>query len=236
MDVYSPSLYSYFKTTPNVWLNDALSGHAKIGDCLVNVSEQLGLSGQLSLALSSPRKEDIYDLEVGHDKKWQLEALRRFLALKEELVSTHGFDYVILDTSPGVHYWSLNALVASDILVLMSKYMNMDLEGTRKMVANIYDTLSRFGSKSFIILNRVEGSGFTFRDGEPSPLYEANDEEAKRREEEVRASTGLQVLASIPCYCDIQFNPHEFLFSLKNPSHPFSKKLQWIAKRIEEIN
>ena len=236
MDLYSPSLYSYFKKTPSIWLNDALTGHAKIAECLVDVSKELGLKGQLSLALSSPRREDIYDFEVGHDKKWQLEALRRFLALKDELLSSYSFDYVILDTSPGIHYWSINSLVAADVLILMSKYMNMDIEGTRKMVANIYDSLARFGSKSFVILNRVEGSGFTFQNGEASPLYQVIDEQVRRREEEVQKSVGLPVIASIPCYCDIQFNPSEFLFALKNPSHPFSKKLKRIAGKIEEMD
>jgi chromosome partitioning protein len=235
MDVYAPSLYSYFGKEPKVWLNDVLSGRAKLEDCLLDVSTELGLRGRLSLALSSPGKEDVYDFQARQDKKWQIAALRRFLTVKEELISQVGFDYVFLDTSPGIHYWSVNSLVASDILILMSKYMNMDIEGTRKMVGNIYDALSRFGSKSFIVLNRVEGSGFTFQDGSPVALYESNVERAHKREEEVKMSVGLPVIASIPCFCDIQFNPHEFLFALKNPSHPFSRILELIAERIDRI-
>lgn len=88
----------------------------------MDVSKELGLTGDLSLALSSPRREDIYDFEVTHDKKWRMEALRRFLALKDELLFSHSFDYVILDTSPGIHYWSINSLVAGDVLILMSKH------------------------------------------------------------------------------------------------------------------
>ncbi len=235
MDLYAPSLYSYFNKTPSVWLNDVLSGDAKIEDCLLDVSEEMGLKGRLSLALASPGKEDIYNFETRQDRKWQLAALRRFLALKSELLSKLSYDYVLLDTSPGIHYWSINALVAADLLVLMSKYMDMDIQGTRKMVANIYDALARFGSKAFVVLNRVEGSGFTFREGTPVPLYEVNEERATKRDEDVSTSIGVPVLASIPCYCDIQFNPHEFLFAFKNPSHPFSKRLDWIAKKIEEV-
>jgi MinD-like ATPase involved in chromosome partitioning or flagellar assembly len=235
LDVYAPSLYAYFNKEPQVWLNDVLSGEAKIRDCLMDVSSELGTKGKLSLALSSPRKEDVYAFEALQDKKWQLAALRRFLGLKEELLSDMGFDYVLLDTSPGIHYWSINALVAADILILMSKYMNMDIEGTRKMVSNIYDALGRFGSKSFVVLNRVEGSGFTFRDGIPVPLYAVNEEKAKKRQDDVKMTVALPVLASIPCYCDIQFDPHEFLFALKEPSHPFSKTLQAIGASIDQI-
>ncbi len=235
LDLSAPSLYAYFNKTPRVWLNDVLSGEARIEDCLLDLSGELGVKGQLFLALSSPGKEDIFNFESRQDRKWQLAALRRFLSLKEELLSKLSFDYVLLDTSPGIHYWSINALVAADILILMSKFMDMDIQGTRKMVGNIYDALNRFGSKSFVVLNRVEGSGFTFRGGTPVSLYEADKDRAKKREDEVGMSVGLPVMASIPCYCDIQFDPHEFLFAFKNPSHPFSKTLQSIAGRIEEV-
>lgn len=235
LDLYAPSLYAYFDKTPKVWLNDVLSGDSRIDDCLLDVSRELGLKGQLSLALSSPGKEDIYNFESRQDRKWQLAALRRFVALKDDLLSRLSYDYVLLDTSPGIHYWSINALVAADTLILMSKFMDMDIQGTRKMASNIYDALTRFGSKSFIVLNRVEGSGFTFRDGNPIPQYTTDEQRTRSREEGVKASVGLPVLASIPCYCDIQFNPHEFLFAFKNPSHPFSRLLQSIAGRIEEI-
>lgn len=113
--------------------------------------------------------------------------------------------------------------------------MNMDTEGTRKTVSNTADSLAKFGSKSFVILNRVEGSGFTFHNGEPSPLYQVKDDQVRRREEEVEKSVGLPVIASIPCYYDIQLHPSEFLFALKNPSHPFSKRLSRIASKIEQI-
>ena len=233
-DLYAPSLYAYFGKKPKVWLNDVLAGHARIQDCLLDLSSELNVKGQLCLALASPGKEDIYEFESKQDKKWQIAALRRFLGLKEELLSR--FDYVLFDTSPGIHYWSINALVAADILILMSKYMNMDIEGTRTMVGNIYDALTRFGSKSFVVLNRVEGSGFTFKEGTAIPLYTDDKERTKTREDGIKATIGVPVLASIPCYCDIQFNPHEFLFALKNPSHPFSRMLERIAERIEQIN
>ena len=235
LDVYAPSLYAYFNKEPKVWLNDVLAGEASIGDCLVDVSAEIGTKGKIALGFSSPRKEDVYAFEALQDKKWQLAALKRFLSLKDELHTKFGFDYILFDTSPGIHYWSINALVAADILILMSKYMNMDIEGTRKMVGNIYDALGRFGSKSFIILNRVEGSGFSFRGGVPVALYATDREKSSQRESEVKMRVSLPVLASIPCYCDIQFDPHEFLFALKDTAHPFSKILQAIGNSIEAL-
>jgi len=236
LDVYAPSLYAYFGKEPKLWLNDVLSGDADIEECLVDISAELGTKGKMTLALSSPRKDDVYAFEALQDKKWQFAALKRFLMMKDELISKFGYDYVLLDTSPGIHYWSINALVAADVLILMSKYMNMDLEGTRKMVANIYDALSRFGSKSFVVLNRVEGSGFSFLQGTPVALYASDSDKSQKREAEVMTKVDLPVLASIPCYCDIQFDPHEFLFALKNPVHPFSKAIETIGKSIDQLD
>ena len=39
---------------------------------------------------------------------------------------------MVLDTSPGVRYWSLNALALSDILFLTLKMGDVDIDGTKK--------------------------------------------------------------------------------------------------------
>jgi hypothetical protein len=36
---------------------------------------------------------------------------------------------------------------------------------------------------------------------------------------------GMDVISSIPCYCDIQFTRKEFLTALKFPDHPFAKQI-----------
>ena len=228
-DLYAPSLTTYFGKTPESYLNDLLAGEAKISDILVDVSSELGLKGKLFLGFSSPRKADIHEIEIQHDMKWQLAAIRRFLAAKKELFSEYKIDYVFLDTSPGIRYWSVNAIAAADLLFLMMRINDMDIAGTKKMIKDIYESLTKFGSKYFIILNKVPGA---------SPVQEFQEKANERMfwEIEIEKDIGIQVMGSIPCFCDIQFNKHEFLSAIKQPKHHFSKRLLDIANKIKGID
>ena len=101
----------------------------------------------------------------------------------------------------------------------------MDIEGTRKMINDIYDSLSRFGSKYYLILNKVPGA--TANSNAPA--------DEKTWIGELERVVGAQVVGSIPCYCDIQFSRHEFLFSIKQPNHPFSTRLTSLADNINTL-
>jgi chromosome partitioning protein len=226
-DLYAPSLTIYFRKTPQSYLNNLLSGEAEISDVLVDLSPELGLKGKLFLGFSSPGKEDIRDIEIKHEMKWQLAALRRFLSAKNQLFEEYKIDYLFLDTSPGIRYWSINTLAAADILFLIMKNSDMDIEGTKKMINDIYDSLARFGSKYFIILNKVPGASPT-----DELRWGANE---KAWEAELEKYVGTQVIGSIPCFCDVQFSRHEFLFAVEQPDHPFSKKLVALAEKIKGL-
>ncbi len=228
-DLYAPSLTAYFRKRPELFLNDLLAGDAKIIDVLVDVSSELGLKGKLFLGFSSPKKGDIHEIEIRHDMKWQYAAIRRILAAKKELFSEYEIDYIFFDTSPGIRYWSLNTIATADLLFLIMKISDMDIIGTKRMIKDIYESLTELGSKYFIILNKVPGA---------SPIPEFNAKEAKERmlwETEIKEDMGTEVIGSIPCFCDIQFSRHEFLYAIKQPKHQFSRRLLEIANKIKGI-
>ena len=226
-DLYAPSLTIYFRKTPPLYLNNLLSGEAEISDILVDLSPELGLDGKLFLGFSSPGKEDVRDIEIKHEMKWQLAALRRFLSAKNQLFDEYKIDYLFLDTSPGIRYWSINTLVTADTLLLIMKDNDMDVEGTTKMIADIYDSLKKFGSEHFIVLNKIPGA---------SPTNELNwGRDEMMFEADLEKMTGTKIVGSIPCFCDIQFNRHEFLYAIKQPDHPFSKKLITLAEKIKVL-
>ena len=227
-DLYAPSLNTYFRKTPELYLNDLLAGEAEISDILVDVSSELGLNGKLFLGLSSAKKEDIHEIEIHHDMNWQFSALRRFLAAKKELFSNLEIDYIFLDTSPGIRYWSINAIAAADLLFLIMKINDMDIVGTKKMIKDTYDSLTKFGSKKFIILNKVPGAS-------PIKKFQENQNDRMLWETEIEKKLGTQVMCSIPCFCEVQFNIHEFLSVINNSDHPFSQKVMAIANNIKEI-
>jgi chromosome partitioning protein len=226
VDLYAPSLSIYFKKTPEMYINDLLSGDAQISDILFDLTPELDLKGNLWLGFANPRKEAIQEIEIKHDLKWQLTALKRLLAAKKELIDKYQLDYLFLDTSPGIRYWSVNTLAAADTLLLLMKDSDMDIEGTRKMINDIYDSLSRFGSKYYVVLNKVPGQA-TFN--------ESIDISQTSWIEEVERVVGAQVIGSIPCFCDIQFNRHEYLFAIKQPNHPFSKSISAVSEKIKTL-
>jgi chromosome partitioning protein len=227
LDMFAPSLSIYFKKTPQMYINDLLSGDAELSDILVELSTELDLKGKLWVGFANPRKEAIQEIEIKHDLKWQLTALKRLLATKKELFEKYHLDYLFLDTSPGIRYWSINTLAAADTLLLLMKDSDMDIEGTRKMINDIYDSLSRFGAKYYIVLNKVPGQTVTEK---------SNVLNQKAWIEEIERVVGAQVVGAIPCYCDIQFNRHEYLFAIKQPEHPFSNNLKIVAEKIKTLN
>ena len=232
-DLYAPSLSMYFRKQPNICLNNLLRGETEtkgktdVSKILVDLSSELELKGKLYLCFSSPGKEDIAEIELRHEQKWQLAAMRRFLSAKNQLFEEYGIDYLLLDTSPGIRYWSINTLAVSDMLLLVLKNSDMDIEGTKRMTKDIYDALTKFGSKYFMILNKVPGA---------LPIDEQNwGAGEKAFESDLEKEIGTKVVGSIPCFCDIQFSKHEFLFAIKKPDHPFSKKLVALAEKIKDL-
>lgn len=234
-DLYAPSLGMYFRKKPVVYLNNLLrgeldtpNGEVDASSLITDVSSELGLSGKLLLGFSSPNKEDIDEIEFQHDQKWQLRAIKRFQSFKNQLFEEHGIDYLFLDTSPGIRYWSINTLAVANLLFLVMKTSDMDIEGTKKMVGDIYDVLTRYGkSKYFVVLNKVPGV--------KNPNGTQWDFTELAWSEELRKEIGTEVVGSVPCFCDIQFSRHEFLFAIKHPEHPFSKKVADLAERIKVL-
>ncbi len=234
-DLYAPSLGMYFRKKPMTYLNnhsrgelDLPNGAIDASSLLTDVSSELGLKGKLLLGFSSVNKEDVDEIEFQHEQKWQLKAIKRFQSFKNQLFEEHEIDYLFLDTSPGIRYWSINTLAVSNFLFLVMKTSDMDVEGTKKMVNDIYDVLTRYGkSKYFIVLNKVP-------DVRNSHGTEWDATELAWADE-LQKDIGTQVVGSVPCFCDIQFSRHEYLYAIKHPEHPFSKKVVDLAQRIRGL-
>jgi chromosome partitioning protein len=175
LDVYAPSLQAYFDKEPKRWINDFLNGTAEVGDVIMDLTpvieevynngssekekEKEKITGKLWVGFCNSKKEEIYKLEGGGGKQdsSKIQLLRRFILLREQLISLHDADYIIIDTSPGIRYWSINALAVADTLFLTLKMGDLDIDGTRKMAEEIYGSFTKFGARSYLVLNRVAG-------------------------------------------------------------------------------
>jgi chromosome partitioning protein len=259
LDVYAPSLHAYFEYNPDKWINDLLFDNAELNDMMVDMTAAMtkyaaNVSnkklGKLLVGFSNPQKEEIYKLEgsikAANAANANIQLLRRFVQLREDLISDYESDYVILDTSPGIRYWSINSLAIADVLFLTLKYGDLDIEGTIKMAKDIYGSFTKFGSKSYLLLNRVAGycvpksytvssKPTTYDKNINSHVDDENPIELGLIEEELRShaylsdQTRMEMISAIPCYCDIQFKRKEFLTVLQYPDHPFAKQLERLA-------
>lgn len=236
-DVYAPSLQTYFHHTPSLWLNDLLLYNARVRDVMVDMTSVIekhanGKTGKLWIGFSNPQKEEVYKLEgIDRQTKTHLELLRKFIKLREDLISDYDSDYIIIDTSPGIRYWSINSLAIADTLLLTLKYDDLDIEGTKKMANDIFKSFEKFGAKSYLLLNRVAGYCVphtivlnTSKNKEVSvPQGETDLGSTLSRE------VSMDLISAIPCYCDIQFSRKEFLTVLQHPDHPFAIQIEKLA-------
>lgn len=244
LDVYAPSLHAYFEKTPDKWINDFLSDNAKIDDVMMDMTPLVEgyaassgkKAGKLWIGFSNPQKEEVYKLEgMGKQTNAKIQLLRKFMLLREDLISEYNSDYILLDTSPGIRYWSINSLAIADTLFLTLKLGDLDIDGTRKMASDIYGSFTKFGAKSYLLLNRVGGycvpntliiphSGGRSEGAVALPQYD-EDDLGRTLSHEV----SMDLISAIPCYCDIQFSRKEFLTVLQYPNHPFAKQLERLA-------
>jgi MinD-like ATPase involved in chromosome partitioning or flagellar assembly len=213
--------------------------------------EETKISGKLWVGFCNPKKEEIYKLEGGGGGKQdssKIQLLRRFILLREQLISLHDADYIIIDTSPGIRYWSINALAVADTLFLTLKQGDLDIVGTRKMAEEIYGSFTKFGARSFLVMNRVAGycnppqiSSVMFPAGSNSESSSIKLQQQQLQKEDSKTimstladEVKMNVISSICCYCDIQFSNKEFLTVLKYPEHPFTKQFEQLAQIMEE--
>jgi chromosome partitioning protein len=263
LDVYAPSLHAYFGHDPDKWINDLLFENSDLNNIMVDMTPAVSKYaasgsneklGRLLVGFSNPQKEEIYKLEGSiKTANANIQLLRRFVQLREDLISDYECDYVILDTSPGIRYWSINSLAVADVLFLTLKYGDLDIEGTIKMAKDIYGSFTKFGSKSYLLLNRVAGycvprsldldSQSAKNNNNKNNNYENNPSHSQEESPiELRAlgselpsntflsdQTKMEMISAIPCYCDIQFKKKEFLTVLQYPDHPFAKQLESLS-------
>jgi chromosome partitioning protein len=187
LDVYAPSLQSYFDYKRSKSITDFLFGQADVQEVMVdstsvlygqnddeaakgtplmggdcgssidyNVEKRKGKEGKLWVGFSNTKKQDIQKLEAGtNEEKKQM--FRRLIYLRESLITSYSADYILIDTSPGIRYWSINSLAVADIFLLTLKMGDLDIDGTKLMAEEIYTNFTNNGGKSFLLGNRVAG-------------------------------------------------------------------------------
>lgn len=220
LDFRAPSLHAVFKNqNSEYWLNDYLNGICEIDKVLIDVSKDYGNGGKLLVALANPSTEAIRDM-TAKDRKWEMKALGKLLSLRSSLLNDSGLDYIIFDTSPGLQYSSINAIVSADVALVVTSLDASDIKGTQRMTKELYDL---FEKKTGILVNKVIAD------------YLSAKEEQKKFKKYINSVHSLPVLATIPCYCDVLRAGGDFIFSEKKPDHPFTETLDKLATKVEKF-
>jgi chromosome partitioning protein len=273
LDIYAPSFHLYFSKEPRKWINDFLTSSADIRDVMIDVTDSLNnqrrqsdtiksnkrddgndveVTGKLWVGFSNPQKKEIFKLEIA-DAETKRQAIRRFVQFREILTSELGADYIIVDTSPGIRFWSINSLAIADILLLTLKMSDLDIDGTRIVAEEIYRFFIELGSKVFLVYNMVQGycvprEAVSDKEGLSNISTYTNAQPLLR---DVRAVThlpqrlneiedpgsistklGVEIISFIPCYCDIQFLKKEFLTVIKYRHHPFTSQIEKLVDTL----
>ena len=219
LDFRAPSLATLLKIDKaEYWMNDYLNGVCEVNKVLVDLSSRIDNGGTLFVGLANPSTEAIRDM-TAKDRKWEMRALGRLLALRTSLLNDKSFDYLVLDTSPGLQYSSINAIVSADLVLVATTFDRSDVDGTRRMLKELYDL---FEKKTEIVLNKVlDGSVKTGKD------------EVRNRLKDVYQ---VPLLGVIPCYCDVLKAEGGLIFAQDKPDHPFTKILEEMANKIDSMN
>jgi septum site-determining protein MinD len=146
-----------------------------------------------------------------------MRALGRLLALRESMLKDLKFDYLFFDTSPGLQYSSINAIVAADFVVVATTGDRSDVDGTKRMLAELYNL---FEKKTGLVLNKVLDTSIT----------------AKKTEmrNKIKADYQVPMLGMVPCFCEILRAEGNLIFVQDKPDHPFTKVIAEMARKIED--
>ncbi len=217
LDFRAPSLFAILKT-PNTdfWFNDYLNNTCEIDKTLIDLSSRIPGNGKFYTGLANPSTEAIRDIS-SKDRKWEMRALGRLLALRESMLKDQKFDYLFFDTSPGLQYSSINAIVAADFVVVATTGDRSDVDGTKRMLAELYNL---FEKKTGLVLNKVLDTSLA----------------AKKTEMQNKIKTEYQVpmLGMVPCFCEILRAEGNLIFVQDKPDHPFTKILAEMARKIDD--
>jgi len=221
LDFRAPSLFAILKAeNAECWFNDYLNNTCEAEKVLIDLSSNIPGNGKFFAGLANPATEAIRDMS-SKDRKWEMRALGRLLALKETLLKDQNFDYLFFDTSPGLQYSSINAIVAADFVVVATTGDRSDVDGTKRMLAELYNL---FEKKTGLVLNKVLDSSATAKRVEMS--------------EKVKKVYHVPMLGIVPCFCEILRAEGNLIFVKDKPDHPFTKLLAEMARKIEnnEVN
>lgn len=217
-DIQSPGIHVLFgmdEEQIDRSLNDYLWGRCEIEETAYDVGARIGkgavvpMGSMLYLIPSSIRAGEIARvLREGYDVGLLNEGFR---ALTEKL----HLDYLIIDTHPGLNEETLLSIAISDILFIILRPDQQDLQGTAVTV----DVARKLEvPELYLIVNKALSS------------YDFDD-----LRKQVETTFNSPVAAILPLSEDVARMQSADIFSLRYPDHPVSSEIRKIAAVIRSL-
>ena len=210
-----------FGIEPAHTINDILTDDSSVSvdDILHNFSDKLDLP--LSVAFASTDFRKIGEI-IRADRKQRQQSLKRILRLKDDLSENYNFDYVVIDTSPGVSMESIDGLVISDGVCLVLKVDDFDIAGTKSMVAQLYTLLD---AKTFVVVNRIVPETCDIDNPPPAD---------QKIIDKVSKALHMDIVGALSCYCEVARVGSRELFTVTRPDHGFSREVNDLVGNLIE--
>ena len=224
LDFSGPSICYLVASHPEIpsrmWINDFLEDKCTQKDFLYNYQQIFKLPAKLLIGLSNPEPSAITNI-LSKGRRWQMNALTKLMRLKEDL-EKEGIEFIVMDTSPGLRYESINAVLLSDIAFILLNIDNFDIHGTRYMVQGIYENLDK---TMYIVLNKVPNRFVNDR-------VFMSDISKKLKS----ISPKIQLAGVIPCLPEVYVSLGKEIHTLTKPQCTFTRILERILSKFVDIN
>jgi len=225
LDFRAPSLITVFskgiRGSVKHWLNDFMNGQCTIDQALVDVSKEYNLKGRLLIGLANPAIEAIQSM-MGKSRAWEVTAVKKLFSLRSTLFNDMNIDYCIFDTSPGIQYSSINAVISSDVSIIVTTLDSLDIKGVQKMLTEFYDA---FEKRTVVLMNKVFPETRIWSNKRQEELISQMEKALKR-----------PIIGVIPCYCDVLQAERSSILAIEKPGHPFLRNFQEVARKLEHID
>lgn len=210
-DLQSPGIHALFgldNAHRGRTLNDYLWGHAPLEEAARDVSGLLDGAGggRLFLIPASAEANDIARiLQQGYDVGRLNDGFR-------SVIKTLEFDYLFLDTHPGLSQQTFLSIAISNLLLVILRPDRQDFQGTAVTVE-----VARHLKvpKMLLVVNKV--------------LTRMDFASLKARVEETYA---LSVAGLFPLCEDLMQLASDGIFVLHHPEHPYTRELRAVARQI----
>ncbi|MHA1976788.1 MAG: ParA family protein [Candidatus Hodarchaeales archaeon] len=155
-DFHGPSIITFFKKSSDTkWLNDYLLKDEPLDNCLEEVSSQLEIPGKLFVGFADPSASAI-ETNIRINEQMSFKMLKNLMKVGKRLESSpYEVTYLILDSSPGTTYSTVNAMITTQASLFIVKLSNADLLGTSQMIAGLNKQLK---NKSLVLANLIPKS------------------------------------------------------------------------------